>query len=146
MKLSKKSSPWINNQHNISCFSNEVHQIKISWENLVSSYLVEDICFKDWTRVRVDEEWMNCLEANNQRILKQKIESQLYSTLYSRRWYLFFSSSQGKWNIVFMTTYEMLHVTRLRHSRLLNKCFLEPRESRCSWSWYEKTYPVIFKC
>ena len=57
-----------------------MHQIKISWENLVSSYLVEDICFKDWTRVRVDEEWMNCLEANNQRILKQKIESQLYST------------------------------------------------------------------
>ena len=73
-----------------------MHQIKISWENLVSSYLVEDICFKDWTRVRVDEEWMNCLEANNQRILMQKIESQLYSTLYSRRWYLFFSSSQGK--------------------------------------------------
>ena len=86
-----------------------MHQIKISWENLVPSYLVEDICFKDWTRVRVDEEWMNCLEANNQRILKQKIEKPtlLYSTrsnmkferLMRWRWRLetyFFSTLQGE--------------------------------------------------
>ena len=38
---------------------------------------------------------MNCLEANNQRILMQKIESQLYSTT--------LSTLQGEWNIVLTT-------------------------------------------
>ena len=38
---------------------------------------------------------MNCLEANNQRILMLKIESQLYSTT--------LSTLQGEWNIVLTT-------------------------------------------
>ena len=93
-------------------------------------------CFKDWTRPN----------KHNQRILKLKIESQLYS----RQWHMefgrpkrwrpyFFSTLQGEWNIVLATKsmHKMLHVICLCLPVILTNDSL-----RCSRSWSEKTYPM----
>ena len=100
-------------------------------------------------------QWMNCLEANNQRILKQKIESQLYSTagdvtrslddwrggglllLYLTRWVEYCIDQQR------VHTHEMSSVSIscavfLTHDWFVKMLQIIP--SRCS-----RTYPVISK-
>ena len=128
-----------------------VHQIQISWRRFQKVGKVWYCCTVVSGRslfLKLDQswwQWMNCLEANNQRtlrILKQKIKNQLFSTAGVGTWSLkrwswrptsyFFSTLQGKWTIVLagkkytwnVTCYMVIRLY-VSLSRLLNKWILE---------------------
>ena len=95
--------------------------------------------------------WMNCLEANYQGILKQKIEIQLYST--ASTWSLEdWRGGYGDLLLLYFTRWVKYCIDRRRvHTkcymlsvsvaRLLNKWFLEMLQIKI---W--KTYSIISKC